>query len=46
VLKTLMTFLDKDPEVGVLIQKHLHPRKHFKGKTMLLAADFCRFIIE
>lgn len=46
VLKTLMTFLDKDPEVTALVQKHLHPKKHFAGKTMLVAADFCRFITE
>ena len=46
VLKTLMTFLDKDPEVAKLMQKHLHPKKHYQGKTMLLASDFCRFITE
>jgi hypothetical protein len=43
VLRTLMTFLEKDREVLAAMQKHLHPRRHFQGKTMLLAADFCRF---
>lgn len=43
VLRTLMTFLEKDGEVAPAMLKHLHPRRHFQGKSMLLAADFCRF---
>ncbi|MFM9946425.1 MAG: hypothetical protein ACKV1O_00650 [Saprospiraceae bacterium] len=43
VLRTLMTFLEKDTEVNFLLQKHLHPKKHFQGKSLLLAEDFCRF---
>lgn len=43
VLRTLMTFLEKDPKVAAAMQPHLHPRKHFSGKTLLLAEDFCRF---
>ena len=43
VLRTLMTFLEKDGGVVSAMQRHLHPRKHFQGKTLLLAADFCRF---
>lgn len=43
VLRTLRTFLDKDPEVRALLQKHLHPKKHFQGETMLFVEDFCRF---
>lgn len=46
VLKTLMTFLERDPQVEELINRHLHPKKHFRGKTMLAASDFCRFITE
>ena len=44
VHRTLMTFLDKDPEVTRLFQKHLHPRKHFQGRNLMLAADFTRFV--
>lgn len=43
VLRTLMTFLEKDGGVVPAMQKHLHPRRHFQGKTLLLAEDFCRF---
>ncbi len=43
VLRTLMTFLEKDPAVGQRMQAHLHARRHFPGKTLLLAEDFCRF---
>jgi hypothetical protein len=44
VLRTLMTFLEKDPEVEKYLRKHLNPKLHFQGKTMLLAEDFCRFV--
>lgn len=43
VLRTLMTFLDKDGEVEAALKKHLHPARHFQGRTLLLAEDFCRF---
>ena len=43
VLRTLMTFLEKDGAVVSAMQRHLHPRRHFQGKTMLLVEDFCRF---
>ncbi len=43
VLRTLMNFLDKDPEVAAAMQAHLRPRKDFAGRTLLLASDFCRF---
>jgi hypothetical protein len=46
VLRTLMTFLEKDAEVVPAMQKHLHPKKHYQGKTQLLAEDFCRFAAE
>lgn len=46
VLRTLMTFLEKDGGVMPAMQKHLHPRRHFQGKTLLYAEDFCRFIGE
>ncbi len=45
VLRTLMNFLEKDGGVLPAMQRHLHPRKHFQGKTLLLAEDFCRFAI-
>lgn len=43
VLRTLMTFLEKDGGVVSAMLRHLHPRKYFQGKTLLLAEDFCRF---
>jgi hypothetical protein len=46
VLRTLQNFLEKDSEIVLAMQKHLLPRKHFQGKTMLLAEDFCRFVAE
>lgn len=44
VLRTLMNFLEKEGTVEPAMQKHLHPQKHFQGKTLLLAEDFCRFV--
>lgn len=46
VLRTLMTFLEKDGRAAPALQQHLHPKRHFQGKTLLLAADFCRFVKE
>lgn len=46
VLRTLLTFLEKDGEVLQAMQPHLHPRRHFQGKTMLVVEDFCRFAAE
>ncbi|MCC6463211.1 MAG: hypothetical protein IT260_22270 [Saprospiraceae bacterium] len=46
VMRTLLNFLDKDPEVAAAMQRHLHPRRHFQGKTLLLAEDFCRHLIQ
>ncbi|MBL7825573.1 MAG: hypothetical protein JNJ57_03010 [Saprospiraceae bacterium] len=42
-LNTWMTFLEKDPEISKALARQLQPSKHFTGKTMLLAEDFCRF---
>jgi hypothetical protein len=44
VLKTLQTFLDKDPEIEKALQQHLQVRKHYQGKTMFTVEDFCVFI--
>ncbi|MBK9336760.1 MAG: hypothetical protein IPM98_09260 [Lewinellaceae bacterium] len=44
VQRTLMTFLEKDPEVSKAMARLLHPRKHYAGKTLLLTEDFCRFV--
>jgi hypothetical protein len=46
VMRTLMSFLDKDPAVDAALRRHLHPRRHFQGRTLLLAGDFCRFVAE
>ncbi len=43
VLRTLFNLLEKDGEVAAAMHRHLHPRRHFQGKTLLLAEDFCRF---
>ena len=45
VLKTLMTFLDKSPATAEALQKHLHPHRHYRGRTMLLVEDYCRFLV-
>jgi hypothetical protein len=44
VLRTLMNFLEKDAAVPQSMQRHLNAKKHFMGKTLLLAEDFCGFI--
>jgi hypothetical protein len=44
VLKTLQTFLDKDPEIEKALQQHLQVRKHYQGKTMFTVEDFSVFI--
>ncbi|MEZ4924657.1 MAG: hypothetical protein R3A50_00135 [Saprospiraceae bacterium] len=44
VLRTLMSFMDKDPEVEKALRTHLNPGIHFQPKTMLMAGDFCFFI--
>lgn len=44
VQRTLMTFLEKDGNVAKAMQRHLHPHKHYTGKTLLLSADLCRFV--
>ncbi len=46
VLRTLTNFLEKDGEVAPLMHQHLHSTRHFQGKTLLLAEDFCRFVAE
>jgi hypothetical protein len=45
VLRTLMTFLDKDSGVAPAMQRHLVPHRHFQGRTLLVSEDFCRFVI-
>jgi hypothetical protein len=44
VHRTLMTFLDKDPQVAQAFERHLHPRKHYQGRNLMLAVDFSRFV--
>ena len=44
VLRTLMTFLEKDGAVEAAMLGRLEPRRHYTGKTLLLAEDFCRFV--
>jgi hypothetical protein len=44
VLRTLMNFLEKDGTVSQAFQRHLNAKKHYMGKTLLVAEDFCGFI--
>lgn len=44
VIRTLTGFLEKEPAIQAAMQKHLQPKHHFTGKTLLQAADFCRFL--
>lgn len=46
VLRTLLTFLEKDGNVEPAMRRHLNPQQHYPGKTLLLAEDFCCFIAE
>ncbi len=44
--RTLYTFLENDGAVEALLQARLDSRRHYAGKTLLLAEDFCRFIAK
>lgn len=44
VQRTLMNLLEKEPKIAAGFQKHLHPKRHYQGKTLMVAADFCRFV--
>ena len=46
VQRTLMTFLEKDNGVAKALQAHLQAKRHFFGKTLLLADDFCHFVAQ
>lgn len=42
--RSLMTFLEKDERLVAAMQQHLHPKRHYGGRALLLAADFTHFI--
>jgi hypothetical protein len=46
VMRTLMNFLDKDEPLKRSIAGRLDPKRHYTGKTLLLATDFCYFITK
>lgn len=46
MMRTLQTFLEKDGEVEAALKRHLQPHKHYQHKTLLLAEDFCRFLVQ
>lgn len=46
VLRTLRTFIDKDPEIEPAMQQLLQARRYYKGRTLMVAEDFCRFVAE
>lgn len=46
VLRTLMNFLEKDGQALPAMQRHLNPKLHYQGKTLLLAEDFCAFVAQ
>jgi len=41
---TLTKFFDQDPGVAAAMHRHLHPRKHYQGKTGMLLNDFALFL--
>lgn len=46
VMRILMNFLEKVEGVQTAMDRHLQPRKHFSGKTLLLAEDFCQHAVR
>lgn len=44
VLRTLMNFLDQEPAIAAQWERLLHPRRCYTGRTLQVAADFCRFV--
>lgn len=43
VLRTLMTLIDKAPSVAQRLTELLPPKHCYPGRTLHVAADFCRF---
>lgn len=46
VMRTLHTFLEKEPRIQQRFDRLLQPGKHFREKTLLPVFDLCRFIAE
>ncbi|MGI9160583.1 MAG: hypothetical protein ACR2K1_12615 [Saprospiraceae bacterium] len=44
VLRTLMTFIEKDPELVAALQRFLLPNRHYRDRSLLFAEDFCQFL--
>ncbi len=44
VLRSLTTFIDKAPRVAQRLAELLPPKHCYPGRTLLVAADFCRFV--
>ena len=44
VLRTITTFIEKDPGVEERMTQLLDKKNHFMGKTLLLAEDFCCYV--
>jgi hypothetical protein len=42
MLKTIQTFMDKEPRIQKSLEKLLSDDRYFKGKSLLAAADLCR----
>ncbi len=43
VLRTLMTFLDKEPAIAAHFHRLLPPHRCYVARSLNVAADFCRF---
>lgn len=42
MLRTVQTFMDKDPRIQKALARLLSEDRYFKGRTLLAAADLCR----
>lgn len=46
MLKTMQTFMDKEPRIQMALASMLAHDRYFKGKSLLAAADLCRRLVD
>lgn len=46
VMRTLYNFMQKEPDILQLHQKHLHPKRHYDGESLLVMWDFYLFCAQ
>ena len=44
IMRTINKFIEKEDEILKIHTGRINPKKHYPGKTLLIAEDFCRFI--